>query len=59
MEVLEPAKPTPTYKIGNEKLCKITSKASEKLTSLLTRQGPAERCAAHCGHRRWLLRPAI
>lgn len=27
------------YKIGNEKLCRITSNASTKLISLLTRQG--------------------
>ncbi len=27
------------YKIGNEKLCKITERAGAKLTSLLTRQG--------------------
>src|ERR1700761_1180333 len=31
--------PTVNYKIGNEKLCRITPKASQKLTSLLTRQG--------------------
>ncbi len=31
--------PVPKITIGNEKLCKITEKASEKLTSLLTRQG--------------------
>ena len=37
----EPGAPEPEPKItiGNEKLCKITEKASEKLTSLLTRQG--------------------
>jgi iron-sulfur cluster assembly protein len=29
----------PKVTIGNEKLCKITPKAAEKLTSLLTRQG--------------------
>lgn len=29
----------PKVTIGNEKLCKITEKAAEKLTSLLTRQG--------------------
>jgi iron-sulfur cluster assembly protein len=39
MEALETAKPAVNYKIGNEKLCKITEKASEKLTGLLTRQG--------------------
>ena len=39
MEVIEAAKPAVNYKIGNEKLCKITEKASEKLNSLLTRQG--------------------
>ena len=40
MEVLvEAAKPAVNYKIGNEKLCKITETASGKLTSLLTRQG--------------------
>src|SRR5271169_3880798 len=38
MEVIEAPKPSPNYKIGNEKLCKITEKASDKLTSLLTRQ---------------------
>jgi iron-sulfur cluster assembly accessory protein len=27
------------YKLGNEKLIKVTERASEKLTSLLTRQG--------------------
>ena len=31
--------PAPKITIGNEKLCKITEKAAEKLTSLLTRQG--------------------
>jgi iron-sulfur cluster assembly accessory protein len=31
--------PAPKVTIGNEKLCKITPKAAEKLTSLLTRQG--------------------
>src|SRR3984885_795954 len=31
--------PVPKITIGNEKLCKITHKAAEKLTSLLTRQG--------------------
>jgi iron-sulfur cluster assembly protein len=30
------------YKIGNEKLCKITERAGKKLTSLLTRQGRPE-----------------
>ena len=30
------------YKIGNEKLCKITERAGTKLTSLLTRQGRPE-----------------
>ena len=39
MEVLETPKPVVNFKIGNEKLCRITEKASEKLTSLLTRQG--------------------
>ena len=39
MEVIEAPKPVPKITIGNEKLCKITEKASEKLTSLLTRQG--------------------
>ena len=42
MEVTEAQKPTPKITIGNEKLCKITEKASEKLTSLLTRQGRPE-----------------
>ena len=32
-----PAPPLP-YRIGNEKLCRITSAAAVKLTSLLTRQ---------------------
>ena len=39
MEVIEAPQPAPKVTIGNEKLCKITEKASEKLTSLLTRQG--------------------
>jgi iron-sulfur cluster assembly protein len=39
MEVASPVKPAVNFKIGNENLCKITEKASEKLTSLLTRQG--------------------
>jgi len=39
MEVIEAPKPAVNYKIGNEKLCKITEPASNKLTSLLTRQG--------------------
>src|SRR5271169_1832614 len=39
MEVIEAPKPVVNYKIGNEKLCKITENASQKLTSLLTRQG--------------------
>jgi iron-sulfur cluster assembly protein len=39
MEATVSAAPPVAYKIGNEKLCKITPKASEKLTSLLTRQG--------------------
>ncbi len=39
MEATAVAKPEPKIIIGNEKLCKITEKASEKLTSLLTRQG--------------------
>jgi len=30
------------FKIGNEKLCKITERAGTKLTSLLTRQGRPE-----------------
>ena len=38
--------PAPTgeikYKLGNEKLCKITERAGTKLTSLLTRQGRPE-----------------
>lgn len=33
-----PANPIP-YRIGNEKLCRITQAAAEKLISLLTRQG--------------------
>ena len=28
-----------TYKIGNEKLCRVTDAASNRLTSLLTKQG--------------------
>jgi len=39
MEVTEAPQPAPKITIGNEKLCKITEKASEKLTSLLARQG--------------------
>jgi iron-sulfur cluster assembly protein len=39
MEVTVAPQPAPKITIGNEKLCKITEKASEKLTSLLTRQG--------------------
>ena len=39
MEVTEAPKTAVNYKIGNEKLCKITERASDKLTSLLTRQG--------------------
>ena len=39
MEVIEAPKPAVNYKIGNEKLSKNTEKASEKLNSLLTRQG--------------------
>ena len=34
-----PAPAAPKITIGNEKLCKITPQAAEKLTSLLTRQG--------------------
>jgi iron-sulfur cluster assembly accessory protein len=39
MQVIEEARPAVNFKIGNEKLCKITEKASDKLVSLLTRQG--------------------
>lgn len=39
MDAVDNSKPAPNYKIGNEKLCKITEKASAKLNSLLTRQG--------------------
>ena len=39
MEVTDAPKPTPKITIGNEKLCKITTQAAEKLSSLLTRQG--------------------
>src|SRR5476651_438676 len=39
MEVTAPPPPAPKITLGNEKLCKITEKASVKLTSLLTRQG--------------------
>ena len=35
-------KPEIKFKIGNEKLCKITERAGTKLTSLLTRQGRPE-----------------
>ncbi len=31
--------PEVNYKLGNERLCKITPQAGQKLTSLLTRQG--------------------
>ncbi|MFZ4115824.1 MAG: HesB/IscA family protein [Chthoniobacterales bacterium] len=31
--------PPPSYRIGNEKLCRITTHASKKLLSLLQRQG--------------------
>ena len=31
--------PSPSYRIGNEKLCRITTAAATKLTGLLTRQG--------------------
>lgn len=31
--------PEINYKIGNEKLCRVTEAAAQKLTSLLTRQG--------------------
>ena len=30
------------YRLGNEKLCRITTAAADKLTSLLTRQGRPE-----------------
>jgi iron-sulfur cluster assembly accessory protein len=36
-----PATPLP-YRIGNEKLCRITPAAADKLISLLTRQGRPE-----------------
>ncbi|HEV3273140.1 MAG TPA: iron-sulfur cluster assembly accessory protein [Candidatus Methylacidiphilales bacterium] len=39
MEVTEAPKPAPKITLGNEKLCQITEKASDKLISLLTRQG--------------------
>jgi iron-sulfur cluster assembly accessory protein len=39
MEVTEAPQSAPKVTIGNEKLCRVTEKASEKLTSLLTRQG--------------------
>ena len=38
-EAPQPAIAAPKITIGNEKLCKITGKAAEKLISLLTRQG--------------------
>ena len=34
--------PSPTYRIGNEKLCRITTHAATKLLSLLERQGRAQ-----------------
>ncbi|PTY01937.1 iron-sulfur cluster assembly accessory protein [Verrucomicrobia bacterium LW23] len=34
--------PKVNYKIGNDKLCKVTAKAGNKITGLLTRQGRAE-----------------
>ena len=34
-----PNTPTLPYKIGNEKLCRITEATSKRLTSLLTKQG--------------------
>lgn len=41
---MNPVTQTPEikYKLGNEKLCKITERAGAKLTSLLTRQGRPE-----------------
>ncbi len=39
MELTDAVKPAPKVTIGNEKLCRVTERASEKLTSLLTRQG--------------------
>ena len=39
MQESEAPKPAVNFKIGNEKLCKITEPASGKLNSLLTRQG--------------------
>jgi len=39
MESLSAQPPAPKITIGNEKLCRITEKASDKLSSLLTRQG--------------------
>jgi len=35
----------PTYRIGNEKLCRITTHAAKKLLSLLESQGRAKRGA--------------
>ena len=34
--------PPPAYRIGNEKLCRITTHAATKLLSLLERQGRAQ-----------------
>lgn len=39
MDTASPQVPVPKITYGNEKLCKITPQAAEKLTSLLTRQG--------------------
>lgn len=41
MEATVAEKPAVNYKLGNEKLCKITDAAGDKLKSLLTRQGRA------------------
>jgi len=43
--MLASANSLPTYRIGNEKLCRITTHAAKKLLSLLESQGRARRGA--------------
>jgi iron-sulfur cluster assembly protein len=43
--MLASTKSLPTYRIGNEKLCRITTHAAKKLLSLLEAQGRAKRGA--------------
>ncbi len=43
--MLASANSLPTYRIGNEKLCRITTHAAKKLLSLLESQGRAKRGA--------------